>query len=84
LEQAAFGPELDGGAPEAAVDVVHRAVHERRLVAGQVDAACAMSSRVPALLPLWSEVAVVGARPYGALGNRPERAWAARFRDARS
>jgi hypothetical protein len=37
VEQVAFGLELDGGAPAAAVDVVHRAVHERRLVASQVD-----------------------------------------------
>jgi hypothetical protein len=37
VEQVALGLELDGGAPAAAVDVVHRAVHERALVAGQVD-----------------------------------------------
>jgi hypothetical protein len=36
-------------------------------------AACAMSSGVPALLPLWSVVAVVGARPDGALAGRARR-----------
>jgi hypothetical protein len=35
---------------------------------------CAVSSGVPAVLSLWSVLAVVLPRPYGALAVRPERA----------